>query len=292
MVTGYLVVVNAAAGSADRDRVVQASAVLRADAPTDVVDSRGPEDVAAAVAALDDRALVVAGGDGSLHLTLRTLWQQEVPDPLVGLLPLGTGNDFARGLGLPLDAVAAAEAIVGGHPRRVDLLVSDDGDVVVNACHAGLGAAAAERSADLKGALGALAYPLGALIAGVREAGWRLRVTVDGDVVHDGGALMVGVANAPYIGAGTRLVPPALPDDGLLDVIVVAAVGPAARLAFGAALRDEAHLDRDDVVHVRGRRVEISGDAVVHDADGELSAPLTSRTYRVEPGFWRFVVAD
>lgn len=291
MATGYLVVANAAAGSADRDGVDAAAAVLREAAATEVVDADGPDGVAAAVAALDGRTLVVAGGDGSLHLAVKTLWQQRVVDPRVALLPLGTGNDFARGLGVPLDPQEAAHAVAAGRERRLDLLVSDD-DVVVNACHAGLGAAAAERSADLKGALGALAYPLGALIAGVREAGWRLRVTVDGDVVHDGGALMVGVANAPYIGAGTRLVPPALPDDGLLDVIVVAAVGPAARLAFGAALRDEAHLDRDDVVHVRGRRVEISGDAVVHDADGELSAPLTSRTYRVEPGFWRFVVAD
>ncbi len=208
----------------------------------------------------------------------------------LGLVPLGTGNDLATGLALPDDPAAAARVCRTGRVRELDLIVSNHGDVVVNASHAGLGAAAAERSEGLKERLGPLAYPVGALIAGVREAAWDLRITVDGHVVHDGSTLMVGVANAPSIGGGTRLVPPALPDDGQLDVIVVTAIGPAARLAFGAALRDAAHLDRDDVVHVRGREVTIAGEPVSHDLDGEVTEHRSSCTYTVVPGAWRMVV--
>ncbi|MBA2529621.1 MAG: hypothetical protein H0V19_06600 [Euzebyales bacterium] len=161
---------------------------------------------------------------------------------------------------------------------------------MVNASHAGLGAAAAERSEVLKSALGPLAYPAGAVAAGIAEAAWDLRVTLDGEIVHDGPTLMVGVANAPSIGGGTRLVPPALPDDGRLDLIVVSAVGPAARLAFAAALRDEAHLDREDVLHLRGLRVTIAGELIAHDLDGEITADLASCTYTVVPSAWRMVV--
>ena len=101
---------------------------------------------------------------------------------------------------------------------------------------------------------------------------------------------MVGIANAPSIGGGTRLVPPAVPDDGELDVIVVSAVTAAARVAFGVALRDGVHLDRDDVVHLRGRTVTIAGEAVAHDLDGELTDPRESCTYTVEPGAWRMLL--
>lgn len=286
-----LVLANAKAGSIDDEHLARAVDVLAAGADVEVAHSGSPEDLAAALAGLDGRHLVVAGGDGSVHAAVQWLWDNgRLDDTTLGLLPLGTGNDLATGLNLPDDPTEAAAVCLEGVVRPLDLLVTDHGTVVVNASHAGLGAAAAERSAGLKDKLGALAYPLGALIAGVREAAWDLRVTVDDVVVHDGHTLMVGVANAPSIGGGTRLVPPALPDDGLLDVMVVSAIAPAARLAFAVALRDEAHLDRDDVLHLRGSRVTIEGDPVVHDLDGELTAELESCTYRVVPGAWRMTV--
>jgi diacylglycerol kinase (ATP) len=141
----------------------------------------------------------------------------------------------------------------------------------------------------MKSSLGPLAYPLGALIAGVREAAWDLRISVDGRPVHDGPTLMVGIANAPCIGSGTRVCPPARPDDGLLDVVVVSGGGMAARIAFGAALRKQTHLDRDDVLHRTGTTVTISGDPVAHVLDGELLGDLPECTYTVRPGAWNLV---
>ena len=165
--------------------------------------------------------------------------------------------------------------------------------MVVNAAHAGLGAEAAAAAADHKPRLGALAYPLGALLAGLREEGWVLRVSVDGTPYAIGERLlMVGVANGPTIGGGTPLCPMARADDGRLDVVVVAAVGPAARVGFAAALRVGTHLDRDDVHHLRGTRVQVSGEPVRHNVDGELDGEVTDRGYLVLPGAWSLLVPD
>ncbi|WP_448639135.1 diacylglycerol/lipid kinase family protein [Geodermatophilus sp. URMC 63] len=118
-----------------------------------------------------------------------------------------------------------------------------------------------------------------------------MRVTVDGAVVTDGDTpvLMAGVCNGPTIGGGTALAPGADPGDGLADVVVSTATGPAARAAFAAALLTGRHPARDDVV-VRGREVTVSGEPVELDADGELQDPVTARTWRLEPAAWSVLV--
>jgi YegS/Rv2252/BmrU family lipid kinase len=285
-----LVLANAAAGSADDDAVEAAVEQLGRTGEVELARTGGPEDLDRALDALGERTLIVAGGDGSLHLVVQRLHDRgQLNQVTIGLVPLGTGNDFARGAEVPLDPVEAAAALSTAAPRPVDLVVDERGGVVINVAHAGLGAEAAERSTSLKGALGPLAYPVGALLAGVRESGWDLEVTVDGDPVGDGPVLMVGVGNGRTIGGGTPLCPTAVLDDGLVDVVVVNATGPAARTAFAAALRRGTHLDREDVHHTRGRTVSISGDPIRHNADGEVSDELASRSYEVVAGAWSFL---
>jgi diacylglycerol kinase family enzyme len=290
----YLVIANAHAGSVEREALDAAVGVLSAAAPTEVHMSTDPAALDAALTGLDGRVPVVAGGDGSLHLVVNRLRRMGRLDQLpVGLLPFGTGNDFARAAGIPLDPLAAAVALTTARPRRFDLLEDDTGRVVVNAAHAGLGAEAAAAAADHKPRLGPLAYPLGALLAGLREEGWALRVSLDGTPCATGERLlMVGVANGPTIGGGTPLCPMARADDGRLDVVAVAAIGPAARVGFAAALRAGTHLDRDDVHHLQGTRVQVSGEPVRHDVDGELDGEVTDRGYLVLPGAWSLLVAD
>ena len=291
MSDGYLVVLNAGAGTADREAVEAATAVLAAQGSAQLLVTEDLDHLDAVLADLDGRTLVVAGGDGSVHAAIGSLWRAGTLNDVVGgLIPLGTGNDLATGLEIPSDPVEAANLVLAGNAKRLDLITTDRDEVVVNASHAGLGAVAAGESERFKQRLGPLAYPVGALIAGVRESGWNLRVTLDGDVVHDGEALMIGVANAPSIGGGTRLVPPALPSDGLLDLIVVSAVTAAARVAFGVALRDGVHLDREDVLHLLGRRVTIAGDPVAHDLDGEVTDDREACTYTVQASAWTMLL--
>ena len=127
---------------------------------------------------------------------------------------------------------------------------------------------------------------MGALIAGVRDEGWELEVTVDGRPRGGGTSLMVGVGNGKTIGGGTPLCREASPDDGLLDVVLVIVASRTARLGFAAALRKGEHLARHDVHHTRGQEVRISGDAVSHNVDGEVGSEISERTYRVVPAAW------
>ena len=283
----YLVVASGRAGLAGEEKLEAVAGVLTGRGPTELVRTGGVEDLDRALDRLDGRVLVVAGGDGTLHMGVQRLWDRgELSDTTMGLVPLGTGNDFARSLGLPLHPLEAATAAAINEPRRLDLLVDDGGGVVVNMAHAGLGAEAAEDAKALKGRLGPLAYPVGALIAAARDRGWELEVSVDGEAVGGAAELMVGVGNGRTIGGGTPLCPEAAVDDGLLDVVVVNATGPTAKLSFAAALRKGEHLGRDDVHHARGREVRITGDPVRHNVDGEVSLELSERTYRGVPAAW------
>ncbi|MCU1375886.1 MAG: lipid kinase [Actinomycetia bacterium] len=289
---GVFVLANGRAGGADRRAVDAAVGVLAEHGPvrarhtTEVVDLDDAIDQAAGA------VLVVAGGDGTLHAVVQRLWDRgELAGTTLGLVPLGTGNDLARSIGLPLDPAEAAGRIATGSARTLDLLVDDTGRVVVNAAHAGIGAAAGARADDLKGRLGAAAYPVGALLAAARTDGWRLAVTIDGRALALPGerVLMVGVGNGSSIGGGTPLCPGADATDGLLDVVVSTAVSPGARVAYANALRTGDHIRRDDVVADRGVVVRISGDPVGHSTDGEAAGEAADRTYRVVPGAWNLI---
>lgn len=288
--TGYVLLANVSAGNAQQEQVEVARAELRTHGPVEVARSEDAEDIDRILDGLSERRLVVAGGDGSIHLVVQRLHDRGELDTDLALVPLGTGNDLARGLDLPLEARHAAEVAATGVIRHLDLLVDEQDGVVVNAVHAGVGAEAAQRSEGMKDGLGPLAYPAGALVAGLQEEGWRLTVTVDGEPIHAGDddrLLMVAIANGRTIGGGAPLAPSAEPDDGRLDVVVVGAVGPAARTAFAAALRDGRHLEREDVTHRRGEEVRISGEPVRFNADGEVSDPVPERTYRLRRAAWR-----
>src|SRR4029453_3946605 len=118
----------------------------------------------------------------------------------------------------------------------------------VNAAHAGLGGPAGARPPPHQTHPPPPPPPRRG--AGGRGGGRRRERRVSGAGPPVGGAarlVMGGGANGPTIGGGTPLAPRARPDDGELDVVVVAALGPAARGAFGAALRAGTHVDRDDV---------------------------------------------
>jgi YegS/Rv2252/BmrU family lipid kinase len=290
-VAGFLLLANAAAGSADEPAIAAARDELASAGDVEVVATEGHDDLDRALDARHGRTLVVCGGDGSLHVVVDALWRRgELASP-VGLVPLGTGNDLARGVGLPFDdAAAAARRIRDGRPRSMDLLVADDGQVCVNALHAGVGADAAARAEAMKSTLSELAYPLGALLAGMTAEGVATRVEVDGEVVADDDVLLVAVCNGPGFGGGTPVAPDADPSDGRLDVVVVTAVGALDRAAFGLALQRGTHLDRDDVHLARGRQVTIDADGLVYDVDGEVGdGRQRTRTWRVEPSAWRLL---
>lgn len=288
---GYLVVGNDDAGSNDDERLDAGLAPLRDRSGVDVelVTTDGRDAVRDAIGDLGDRTLVVAGGDGSLHVVVQALWDLGGADLLaattLGLLPLGTGNDFARTAGIPLEPEDAGAALLDGTARATDLVVDDAGTVVVNATHAGMSASASARAGDLKPRLGPAAYPVAAFLEGIGSVGFRGSVVADGvSLVDDEDLLLVGAGNGQSIGGGTPLFPDAVLDDGRLEVLVARATGPLARVGFATGLRSGEHVDRDDVLTAQAREVTIRGEAVPHCPDGEVSDPVTERTYRIVPG--------
>jgi diacylglycerol kinase (ATP) len=288
-----LVVTNDLAGRAEREVIADVLAALHASGPIEFAECRAVGDVDEVLDRRGGRPLVVAGGDGTLHAVLGRLWQRgEAGRTTVGLLPMGTGNDFARGVGIPIDPLAAAELITTGTPRPTDLVTDDAGGVVVNAMHVGAGVDAALRARPLKPYLRVAAFPAGALLAGIWAKGWRLRVEVDGLAVASGRrrVLMAGLANAPSIAGGTAvLAPGARVSDGLIDVIVSTSVGPWARAGYALGLMRGTHPRRDDVERLTGRTLAISGEPFYCNADGEITGPYRHRVWTVQPGAWHCI---
>ena len=303
-----LLITNAAAGGTDDQAVDQALAVLREGAEVVHVPTRDERELRRALEDHPEDPVVVAGGDGSLHALLaaldslarlRTPRRPDVVPPVVGLVPLGTGNDFSRALDLPRDPGAAARVVLGGHTAAVDVLRDDHGGLVVNVAHVGVGAEAGERARPWKArlsrvGLGVVGYAVGAVQAVLAARGWPLTVVVDGVRLADGrsGVLQVAVANGRTVGGGARIAPDADASDGLVDVTVSFATGPVARLRYGLAMRRGRHRDRADVVRASGREVTVTArrGTFTVNTDGELSSPTRSRTWRVEAGACRILV--
>jgi YegS/Rv2252/BmrU family lipid kinase len=282
-----LLITNADAGTNDEQALDAALAVLRRAADVEVAATSDPDQLEAVLAKRDGRDLVVAGGDGSLHAVVAALHaSDDLAGPTVALVPLGTGNDFARGARIPLDPARAAEAAIGGRETQVDVLVDDENGIVVNAVHAGIGAEAGERAQPWKERLGKLGYVVGAVLAGFQSQGSRLRVTADGTVLATGGrrVLQVGVGNGRYVGGGTPLTPDADPTDGKLDVMVSFAVRRRERLLYAIHLKRGNHDERHDVRTMRATRVEISGASFTCNADGELAGPTSRRRWELKAG--------
>jgi diacylglycerol kinase (ATP) len=296
MSADMLVIANRAAGSTEQEAVSEALEVLRGDGPAELRYAESREQLDELLERLDGRTLVVVGGDGSLHTTVAALHARgDLGSVTMGLIPLGTGNDLARGLGIPLDPREAARLVLDGKPTPLDLLVDDTGGVVVNAVHVGVGADAAQAATPMKSRLGPLAFPVGAVIAGLRTKGWRLEVVVDGRTiaVPRRKALMVGLANAPSIAGGTaQLHPHADPQDGLVDVVVSHSVSPLARVGYAFRLLNGGHTRREDVVTTRAKEVSVAGEPFWLNADGEVTGPTRHRSWTVAAGAWKLILSS
>ncbi len=210
--------------------------------------------------------IVVAGGDGSVACAAEAAGEAGVP---LGVVAVGTANDFARALGLPQEPVAAARlAVSGRRMRRLDLGFVDERPFV-NAASAGLSPVAARKAHGLKGALGPLAYAVGGLRAGLTAEPISCRVGCDGDDLFAGRAWQVTVGLTGAFGGGAEVE--ADPSDGILDVVVIEE-GSRARLALRAyGMRAGEVEQQDGVVTGSGREVEVETDGQTgFNVDGEL----------------------
>jgi diacylglycerol kinase (ATP) len=302
-VESCLVITNEGAGTADQESLDRAVAVLSDHSSVEVVATSNPGELDGVLHRAGTRTIVVAGGDGSLHAVVAALHRRhDLADTVLGLIPLGTGNDFARCMEIPLDPEEAARLVLDGEVRPVDLLVDELGGIVVNNVHVGAGAQASRRGHRWKQRLGSigvgrinlgkLGYPIGALLAAFHPPQLRLRVEVDGEVVVDldQPVLMVAAGNGTSVGGGTELTPDADPESGKVDVMISRAVGPLAKFGYVVHLSRARHQERDDVTYLRASRVTVSGDEFYCAADGEITGPERRRSWHVLPAAYSMVL--
>ena len=290
-----LLITNAEAGSNDEEKLAGALAILRATTDVEVAATSDQGELDGVLHRRGGRTVVVAGGDGSLHAVVAALHRRhELEGTVIGLVPLGTGNDFARGAGIPLDPEQAARVIVTGTVRPVDLIVDCLGEVVVNNVHVGVGATASHNAQNLKKVLGRFGYVLGAVKAAVRPPFVRLRIEVDGHIVADFAhpILMVAIGNGSRVGGGAEITPDADPKDGKLDVMVSFSTSLWAKAGYAVRFRRGSHHERDDVLYIAAERVSVSGQDFYCSADGELYGPERNRTWHIEPAAFSMPLPD
>ncbi len=175
------------------------------------------------------RTLFAMGGDGTFQALTNAAFGADV---LLSVLPVGGGNDFAAALGLPNDPVKAAEAILRGSPRLVDLVRvrTAEGRTRLYAGGGGIGLdseAARHASGAYRRFPGRTRYIASALRALVRFRPLEVHIEFpESDIVpHKGNALLAAVLNTPTYGAGLRLAPRAALDDGLLNAVLIEDIG-------------------------------------------------------------------
>jgi diacylglycerol kinase (ATP) len=234
-------------------------------------------------------ALIVVGGDGMMNLGANLVAGTGVP---LGLVPTGTGNDMARALGIPHDdAESATRLLVSQLDRTARVIdagrVTRGDETTWFACmlSAGFDAVVNERANRMRHPKGRSRYNLALYLELIRLKHLSYRLEIDGETLELDGTL-VSVGNGRSFGGGITVLPDAVLDDGLLDVLVVERLGRLEFLRLFAQVARGTHL-ADPRVHVhRARRVTIHSDDVAAFADGERVGSLPV-TVEVVPGALR-----
>lgn len=232
-------------------------------------------------AARDADLVVVAGGDGSLSHAVNDL-SDRLDDLVFGLIPVGTGNDFARTAGVPDDPVEAARVVATGEPRTFDVSrAAGDGveRLFVNACMGGF-PVQVDQAIDekTKDRLGPLAFWAGGAKAARNLQ--RSTVTIGGIELAD--CVAAGVGNGRTCGGGIPVWPGADPSDGVLDGCAFALPSATAAAKILLEVRSGDHEDLDEVRTTSGHRITIDSDPPIElNVDGELVGLTTPATFEV-----------
>ena len=218
-------------------------------------------------------ALVVCGGDGMVHLALQAVGGTSTP---LGMIPAGTGNDVARYFDMPRkDAAAAADIVIGGRTRTVDLARSN-GRYFLTVLAAGFDAVVNERANRMTWPKGQMRYNL-ATLAELRvfePLPYVLQLD-DREVRLD--AMLVAVGNGPSFGGGLRITEGAVLDDGFLDVVIIKPISKPDLIRTYPKLFKGTHIHHPQYEHHLVRSVTVAAPGIVSYADGERfgALPLT-----------------
>jgi len=281
-----LVIVNpVSGGGATRRRWRRIEPLMReALGAFEVEATRGARDgvrIAREAARAGVERIVVAGGDGTTSEVVTGLVEADLNQQVeIGLLPMGSGGDFLRTLGMPREIDAAMACLAAGGRRSVDagrIRFEDHRGEIATACFLNVASLGISGLVDEmvnrapKHLGGRIAFAWGTLRAIVQYRCEPVNLRVDGETVFDGPLSLAAAANGRCFGGGMRIAPDARPDDGNLDVVVVAGLRKARLLANFPSIYRGTHLGHPEVSVYRGKRVEAMAapGRVWLDVDGE-----------------------
>ncbi len=242
----------------------------------DLLKAEQADEVADVIASSRQRGmsrLILAGGDGLIHHALPALVDSSV---IVGVVPVGTGNDFCRGLGLPTKRAASLDQATGPAAMSVDVIriaVGDQvryGATVVTAGFSGRVNSRANELARRRGfPKGASRYTIATLAELAALEPVRFRLRFDDDPPTDEAACLIAVGNTRFFGGGMAVCPDARYDDGAFDVTTIQPVSRATFLGVLPLVFSGRHTRHPKVSQRRGRRLVVGGDEPLW-ADGEV----------------------
>jgi diacylglycerol kinase (ATP) len=234
-----------------------------------------PEDGPASIVDALNRAraegmtrLVLAGGDGLIHHCLPALAGTEV---IVGIVPIGTGNDFARALGLPAKLTPAVAAALSPDVAPIDLIGTHDARWAASVVTGGFSGQVNARANRLRFPRGQQRYTVATLAELRRLHPVNLTLHLDG-AVEEYTSSLFAVANTRYFGGGMAICPDASPVDGLLDLTIVGPISAFELARMLPTVFSGRHLRHPAVVTRRAQQVTITTTAPLW-ADGEPFGP-------------------
>jgi len=247
--------------------------------------------------------LVAVGGDGTVNEVVNGLLQEGVPstaDATLGIVPLGSGCDLARTLGLSKDGTEAIRALEGAKTRKLDVGRVDFVDLAghpqtrhfINIADLGAGGLVVQKASRAPWMLGPRPnYVWGIITAAAVYRARKVRLAVDGGPARDLPIRNTIIANGRYFGRGFLAAPDARMDDGLFDIVTVGNFGTFEGIWHLPKLRWGKHLGLKKVDHCRGRRVEVTTDEdVLLEMDGDLVGKLPA-TFEILPGAVKVTVS-
>lgn len=268
-----------------------------------VVTEESGDEAVAARRAVDQgfERIVAAGGDGTVHGVVDGL-RDALDEVVVGMVPLGTANDFARSLGLPLQTDDAIDLIVEGTTRQIDLGVmrwpaagdSDpDDQLFVNVATGGFGGRVGDDvDPETKRTWGPLAYLRTAVehLQDLRR--YQVRLEVDEGRVVEEDVYNVVVANGSRAGGNLPVAPQARMDDGLFDVVLVPALALPDLAALASRITAGEHGESGRVSYLRTKALRLKAEPTMpFRLDGESVEPGPA-AFRVLPKALRVVAPE
>lgn len=226
-------------------------------------------------------AVVAAGGDGTVFEVLNGIFSHPTDKrPCLGVIPMGTGNAFAREFDLfPQNWKEAVKRICKGRSRPVDvgeILSGEDRFYFLNIAGLGFATGAGLKARKLK-FIGNTAYTLGTLWETIGLRSYRLKIKLDGREVEQAN-VMVEVSNSRYTGTSFLIAPEALVDDGYLDVTLLRQLSRTRLLRLFPTIYSGRHVQFDEIETYRAKEIEIDGPAGMRlTVDGEFRGSTPAR---------------